>query len=246
MKIPKIIHQTWKTEQVPNTMKNYAKSWKEKNPNFTYMFWTDYTIRDLIKKHYPWFLKYFDSYPHQIMRVDAFRLFVLDHYGGFYADLDLECYKPIEPLLEESTMLLFLEWPGSISNAIMASIPGHPFIKHCFKELVHKHVYKGPNTAAWEATGPKFITNALKKYKLQGFHDYKLYPSYFFFPIPWHKPRGDQSGQGQRYPRSFGAHHWQGTWWQEQPITNNTPIFCITLFSLSILLVILIGVYLKI
>lgn len=211
--IPHIIHQTWKDENPPSAVKNYISSWKKLHPDYTYMFWTDTDIRDLIENHYPWFLNYFDSYPHQIMRVDAFRFFVLHHYGGIYADLDMEAFKPIDKLLD-NPVVLFEEWPGSVSNAIMISEPHHPFLEHCFEELIKNHVTKGSTTAVWEVTGPKFLTGALKRYSG---NDYILYNSKYFFPIPWHKPKGDQSGQGHKYPDSYGAHHWQGTWWQPQP-----------------------------
>lgn len=235
MTIPKIIHQTWKTTQIPNTMKNYAQSWKTLNPGYDYILWTDDDIRRLISNNYPWFLDYYDSYPHHIMRVDAFRFFVLHHYGGVYADLDMECYKPIDDLLTESKLLLFLEWPQSISNAIIASEPRHPFLEHCFKLLMEKHIKNGVITDVWETTGPKFLTEAMQSYKDdKDGQDYKLYPSYFFFPIPWHYPKRDQSGLSHVYPNSFGAHHWQGTWWQPQPIDMKIIFISVSLLMLVI------------
>lgn len=247
MTIPKIIHQTWKTEIIPDTMKNYTKSWQVNHPTWTYMFWTDLTIRDMIRDHYPWFLHYFDQYPHQIMRVDAFRIFVLHRYGGVYSDIDMECFKPLDPLLNESALLLFLEWPGSISNAIMASSPGHPFWEYCFQELIRKHISVGEHTEAWSATGPKFITTALNSYKAQNSRNYQLYPSYFFFPIPWHAPKDDQSGQGNIYPNSYGAHHWQGTWWQEQPsVQSQAYSFLVLPYVIGVIVIILIYIALSI
>lgn len=233
--IPKIIHQTWKDKNVPSTMKKYVQSWKKHHPDFDYMFWTDEDLRVLIENHYPWFLPYFDSYSHQIMRVDAFRFFVLHHYGGIYADLDLESYKPINPLLSEEKLLLFLEWQGSVSNAVMASEPRHPFLEFCFKALMDKHRTSNEKTAVWELTGPKFLTLTFEEYKQEGGSDYKLYPHYYFFPIPWHYPKEDQSGQGDKFPYSYGAHHWQGTWWQKQP--QNWTWLWITLTIVVLILI---------
>lgn len=239
-RIPKIIHQTWEDHNIPKEMRNYVKSWKEKNPDYQLMFWTADDRRNLIKNYYPEFLKYFDSYPHQIMRVDAFKLFVLHRYGGFYADLDLECYKNLDPLLAESDLLLFLEWPGSVSNAAMGSKPGHPFLEYCFKRLIDKHVTSGDRTMVWKVTGPRFVTRTLQEYKRQNRDkNYKVYPSYYFFPIPWHKPSADQSGQAHKYPKSYGAHHWQGTWWQDQPSTTKIFHILVTVIVYTILAIIL-------
>ena len=144
MSIPKIIHQTWKTEEIPPVMVNYVKSWNTLHPHYTYQLWTDKDIRLLIKNHYPWFLVYYDSYPHHIMRVDAFRFFVLHKYGGVYVDLDLEAYKCIDSLLEEQ-VVLFLERSDSISNAIMCSPAQHPFLEHCIDQLIKKYYRKPVN-----------------------------------------------------------------------------------------------------
>lgn len=215
--IPKIIHQTWKTTDIPNTMKNYYKSWKQFNPEFEHKLWTDTDIRELIRVHYPLFLPYFDSYPHQIMRVDAFRFFVLHKFGGIYADLDMECYKPLTDLIKKDSLLLFFEWENSVSNAIMMSTPKHSFWEYCFKELIADHKSKGSLYDTWKITGPKFLTKTVKKYETNFNTKINILPSFYFFPIPWHKPMSDQSGQGYKYPKSYGAHMWQGSWWQPQP-----------------------------
>ena len=212
--IPRIIHQTWKTNDIPPVMKNYVKSWRSLHPHYEYKLWTDTDIRNLIKDYYPWFLKYFDGYPHHIMRVDAFRFFVLYKYGGVYVDLDLEAYKCIDPLLNNEKTVLFLETNNSISNAIMCSVRNNPFLEHVFDELIKVHSTVGTNTDAWKMTGPAFLTNIINSLKSQ--IDIKIYPSEYYFPIPWHSPLGDQSGQSLKFSHSYGAHHWQGTWWQPQ------------------------------
>ena len=61
-KIPKIIHQTWKTNNVPEKCKEWVKSWKEKNPGWDYRLWTDEDNRNLIKEYFPKFLKIYDSF----------------------------------------------------------------------------------------------------------------------------------------------------------------------------------------
>lgn len=229
-KVPKLIHQTWKTSQIPTSLQNYVQTWKEKNPDFEYMLWTDRSMRELIKKDYPWFLKYYDSYPHHIMRVDAFRLFVLHKHGGIYVDLDVECYKSPEPLLKESPILLFQEWEDSISNAVIGAAPGHPFLEYCHKALKEQHSKTAKNSSVWKMTGLRFLTDTVEHYKKLGYTDFKVYPKHYFFPIGRYEPKGDQNGLGYLYPHSYGARHWQGTWWQKQPETRSKTIIFIILF----------------
>tara|TARA_Y100000591_G_scaffold225479_1_gene196595 strand:- start:177 stop:1679 length:1503 start_codon:yes stop_codon:yes gene_type:complete len=94
--IPKIIHQTWKKKEIPDKMKFCVNSWKILNPDYKYMFWTDTAIESFVKKNYS---KYFDIYSKLkkgIQKADLFRILVLHHYGGIYADIDFECLIPID------------------------------------------------------------------------------------------------------------------------------------------------------
>ena len=50
-KIPKIIWQTMKTNQVPLFMKNYADSWIELNPEYEYRFYDDNDIIDVFLQY---------------------------------------------------------------------------------------------------------------------------------------------------------------------------------------------------
>jgi len=144
MKIPKIIHQTWSTESIPDEFQLLSDTWKELHPSWEYILWTDKMNRDFIIQHFPDFLGKYDAYPDNIQRVDAVRYFILYHYGGVYIDLDFECLENIEPLLEEATCLFGKE-PDEhcrvhnkkviISNAFMACIPRHVFIRSLCEEI---------------------------------------------------------------------------------------------------------------
>ena len=49
--------------------------------------------------------------------------------GGLYLDIDVECFVPTDQLLSGRDVVLQLEDsnPKSLNNAVMASVPGHPF-----------------------------------------------------------------------------------------------------------------------
>ena len=60
----------------------------------TFMICTNSNIlfrREFIEKMYPWFLKTYDGYTQEIMRIDAVRYFILHYFGGIYLDIDMEC-----------------------------------------------------------------------------------------------------------------------------------------------------------
>ena len=41
LRIPRIIHQTWKTKDVPSPLDQLPQTWKEYLPNWEYILWTD-------------------------------------------------------------------------------------------------------------------------------------------------------------------------------------------------------------
>src|SRR6476661_4563148 len=82
MAIPKIIHQTWKNESIPQEMATFQQTWKEHHPDWEYRLWTDRDNREFIENYYSWFLPVYDAYRENICRVDAVRYFIMYHYGG--------------------------------------------------------------------------------------------------------------------------------------------------------------------
>lgn len=106
-KIPRIIHQTWKTEVLPERWVAVRESCERLHPTrpapnlgqvtvldsaadslpiaeraeddgkWEYMLWTDESSRAFIEKEYSWFLPTFDGYRYGIQRADVIRYFVL-------------------------------------------------------------------------------------------------------------------------------------------------------------------------
>ena len=73
-KIPKIVHQTWKSQSdLPETFRPWMSSWLRYNKDWQYWLWTDADIRRLITTVFPRHLAMFDNYPAHAYRVDAFR-----------------------------------------------------------------------------------------------------------------------------------------------------------------------------
>lgn len=113
--IPKIIHQTYVNDTVPEKWREAQKSCVDLHEDYEYkvslqvqdersgsamkeltfggnpQLWTDAKSRELIATEYPWFLATFDHYTQPIQRADAIRYFVLAHFGGIYIDLDDVC-----------------------------------------------------------------------------------------------------------------------------------------------------------
>lgn len=163
MSIPRLIHQTWKTPELPEPYNRFAETVRACNPEFEYRLWTDADNRRFVKTHYPEFLPRFDSYRHNIERADAIRYFLLYTYGGVYIDLDMENLRPIAPLLKNAEVLLSVEAGPDIgnqvlSNAFMASQPRHPFFREIIRDLSENQCKDITFEDVFNITGPNMVS----------------------------------------------------------------------------------------
>lgn len=166
--IPKIIHQTYKTVDIPEQWKESQQKCLDLHPDYKYILWTDEMALDFIKEEYSWFLDTFESYKYPIQRADAIRYFILSHYGGIYIDLDDGCERRLDPLLKVPAFVRKTS-PLGVSNNVMGSVPRHPFYLRLLKSL--KHYDKSwfiPYLTIMGSTGPLFVSVVWNQYKRWG------------------------------------------------------------------------------
>ncbi|XP_052776912.1 uncharacterized protein LOC128214464 [Mya arenaria] len=169
-RIPHIIHQTYKSESIPQVYIPLIKSFIQHNKNWTYFFWTDSSARKLISERYPTFLRIWDNYKEGIYRADALRYFVLHEFGGVYVDLDFQCLRPLDrvtykysaifPVEHFEHAVFRLKWPVLLNNAIMMSRPKHPFLKYMIDRLIMSR----NNKHFLAVAGPIFVHNQFFMY----------------------------------------------------------------------------------
>lgn len=102
--IPKIIIQTWKNINIPGRYKDLVASVKKYNPTYEYLLFTDDDIENFLNKNYPEYYQTFLKLPVFIQKIDFFRYIAIYHYGGFYFDLDIECFKSLDNLLKHDSV----------------------------------------------------------------------------------------------------------------------------------------------
>ena len=195
MKIPKIIHQTWKTAEIPRKLTKWVKSWLKKNPDYEYWLWTDKSARQLIAERHPFLLNAYDNYPEGIRRADALRYVILYEFGGVYADMDMESLKNLDPMLRKYSCflpqepyehpILYGNFEHLIINALMGCRAKHPFMKKMMDNLpMYSHMWN-----VLDSTGPHFLTSIYKKYMAENpklavtdTDGVYLAPAEYFFP----------------------------------------------------------------
>lgn len=228
MQIPRILHQTWKNDNIPENFREMANSWRQKHLDWEYVFWTDEMNRNFIKENFSYFLPIFDGYESNIQRVDAVRYFILYKYGGMFIDMDFDCLANISPLLGNS-ICIFGKEPLEhckihnknriISNAFMGTRKGSHFFYHLCKELEQiNSITDYPNDKILESTGPFMLSRVYDKYDRK--EEITLLESEVIYPLT--KAELEELKEESQSPlilqkieKAYGIHYYAGTWWKK-------------------------------
>lgn len=223
--IPKIIHQVWegRTEpSMPKRLQILSESWKEENPNWEYHLWNGEEMDRLVETHFPKYLSLYKNFPHNVQRWDSIRYMILYQYGGVYADLDSECFRPIDPLMENVNIGFGEEPPfhdGSmirIGNAFMASEQGHPGWLAILEEISQNYSEKSSivNTVL-HTTGPNMIHRIFPR--LQDTYGAKSFPYPQVAPVSKKEVyeflfQGKEDIFQKKVAEAYCAHYFFGSW----------------------------------
>lgn len=180
--ITRIIHQMWIGNDDDNQWYDAPNMWKELHPSWNYIFWDAFSCRELIASDYSWFLSYFDQIELDIQTSDVCRYFILDKYGGVYADLDMIPQVPFDGIILEAytkdIQVLFLErspnsqqgtnfYGSFIAIGLMASVPRAVFWNHVFgalkERIENKALYLSNHHQVIHQTGPHMIMSVYWK-----------------------------------------------------------------------------------
>jgi hypothetical protein len=203
--VPRIVFQTWKSHhEMPNNYRYWRSTFIKYNPDFRCFLSDDDDNRTFIQQRFPWFLERYDSYPREIFRADVVRLFFLYVFGGFYADMDSECLRPLEPMRELGDVLVGRmgtdpSFEHSIPNAIMASKPGQMFwllaIAFAAQRLVQFHESSGGRDVRPELlTGPVLLKDTVEFYTK---HKHSEVRGFILKQLPELEPELERSKFGQ-------------------------------------------------
>ncbi|MDR3469690.1 MAG: glycosyltransferase [Xanthobacteraceae bacterium] len=220
--IPKIIHQTWKTAEIPAQWVAFRQSWRDLHPSWQYRLWTDGDLARLVDESFPELRDLFHGYNTPIMRSDLGRYLVLQRFGGVYADLDSEAVASFDCLTDMKVPVFGVE-PSThasleparargfrcvVGNAVMASPAGHPFWAHLLSVISRCRSASGP----LDATGPYVLTAAVESFAPADDAP-RVLPAHVFAAVD-NAGRSVPTGDDALPP--LARHHWHGTWWRPQ------------------------------
>ena len=181
--IPKLIHQIWKNNDIPEVVASHVDTLKKLNPSWKYKLWTDAEADTFIKKYYSEYYQTYNEYRYDILRADFLRYCVVEKFGGFYVDLDFEFYKPLDSILSQNKNAYFFKEPESIRNAFNTDLvcnflfgaeKNNIVLQRTIKQIKSKLYFKienlnenkmNKNLLVLYSTGPLLLTKVFKTVK---------------------------------------------------------------------------------
>eukprot|EP00727_Mastigamoeba_balamuthi_P005225 m51a1_g14700 hypothetical protein (270) ;mRNA; r:123895-124862 len=170
-RIPRVVHLTWKTRDVPERFAPFVRSWRERNPGLEVRLWSDEDLRRLIAENHTWFLPTFDAYPNKINRVDAGRFFVLHDYGGMYSDIDIGCREAVPERLWGMQAVVFAAYSMGLTLGNIMAERRHPLLAEVIAHLpdtAGRQYALSPYLSVMLSTGPLAFTRVFESFPARG------------------------------------------------------------------------------
>ncbi|MDR3450317.1 MAG: glycosyltransferase [Alphaproteobacteria bacterium] len=182
--IPKIIHQTFKTSDLPPIFRDNIARLKETNPGWEHRFYDDAAVHHFIRENYGAdILAAFERInpKYGAARADFFRYLLLYKEGGVYLDIKSTFTRPIDEILEPDDCYLLAGWrnrpgepdegygmwkdlhmmpAGEFQQWHVIAAPGHPFLRAVIERVLsnidrYKPWRHGASSmGVWRLTGP--------------------------------------------------------------------------------------------
>ena len=159
--IPRVIHQTFMSKQLPAELQANVDNLKRLNPGWLHVMYDDDDILDFIRENYgPEVLGYFERINprYGVARADLFRYLLLYKRGGVYLDIKSSCTRPLDDIIRPGDTYLLSQWrnrPGQphagfgISKEVahiaggeyqqwhIVAAPGHPFLRAVIETVLN-------------------------------------------------------------------------------------------------------------
>lgn len=206
--IPKIIHYCWFGRgEMPELAIKCIESWHKHMPGYQYKLWNednfDINTNQYVKEAYEARKFAFVT--------DYVRLYALFNEGGIYMDTDVEVFRPLDNLLNNSA---FAGFEGSkyspVGTCIIASEPNGTWISEYLMSYSSRHFKK--KDGSYDLTTNVVALNDILKangVKLNGLE--QEYKDLHIFPVDYFSPRhttGEYIKTQNTYCDHYGVCSW--------------------------------------
>jgi mannosyltransferase OCH1-like enzyme len=159
--IPKVLHQTFPTKDLPPRIQANVELIRKQNPDYEWNFYDDKKIVDFISSRYDQrvldlYLKINPNYG--AARADLFRYLCIYQLGGVYLDIKSTTTRPLSSVLRADDRFILAQWSahradgryatwgrhkavehimgGEIQQWHIISVPGHPFLRAAINRVL--------------------------------------------------------------------------------------------------------------
>jgi len=166
MAIPKVIYQTYKTEQLPLIFKWHISRLKKNNPDYDYQFYNDEKIASFIETEFGSdIFKLYNRINIGAAKADFFRYAILYKKGGVYLDIDSRILNKIDSFVfEKDAAVISNESNGEyfIQFALFFEA-NHPFLEKTIELLISNLKNNSYPFDTHKMTGPTVYSKAIKQ-----------------------------------------------------------------------------------
>ena len=170
--IPKVIYQTWKTQNLHKKINNLHEKMLKLNPKYKQIIYTDEQMLDFVKSNYDRdIFGHFERINNIVSRADFWRYLVLYKNGGVYLDIDSLIVQDLSKMIRnedkavitaEKNKNCYVQW------SLVFDI-GHPILEKTINNLIdnminnrHKNdVLNFSVKPYWDAVNSTILENNL-------------------------------------------------------------------------------------
>jgi hypothetical protein len=194
-RIPKVIHRVWLGGgQLPAEALRWEETWRRHHPDWEMRLWGDEDARSLV--------------PEEVLArctsasemSNLVRYAVLARFGGVYIDTDVECRRPIDPLIDGVESFAGWETEHRLGTAVLGAAPGQTLFQHLAELSL---LTFGMSINNVESTGPGLFTLLAADHPAVTRFDREV-----FYPYRW----DERHLREEPFPASYAVHHWSLSW----------------------------------
>ncbi|MBN1611731.1 MAG: hypothetical protein JW940_34175 [Polyangiaceae bacterium] len=201
--IPKHLHAIWVGPPLPEIYAEFMAGWRDLHPDWEFTLWgQDKPLPPMINQAlYEQTDRFCPGPEGGQFRSDVARLEILYRFGGVYIDTDFECRKPLDPLLDD--VECFVAWVTDewLNNAIMGSVPGHPFVKRLIDNMPANVEAARKGSRPNRMTGPRYLTPLWRAHP----EGVTVFPKEYFYEIIWTEL---ERLTEPPHPAEYARHYW--------------------------------------
>jgi mannosyltransferase OCH1-like enzyme len=180
---------------IPDEFAAYGEGWKRLHPDWEMRQWTEDNLPELLRPEGA------DPRRDPTERSDLLRYELVRRFGGVYLDMDFECLKPIDELIEGIDFFvgyIVTEQFGEevvrrrVGSAIIGAVPGHAILERAIREAQPRPDFGYDK----DATGPLFLEGLLQDF-----------PDATRFPLEYLYPQTEEQEES-----AYAIHHEARTW----------------------------------